>query len=62
MKVKCIKEYYDLELLKVVKVGDELDVSDTRAKALTTTKNKMGVVLCEADDKVVKQRKTKKED
>lgn len=34
MKVKCIKNYFDKELDKVVDIDHEFTVSETRAKAL----------------------------
>lgn len=66
MRVKCIKDYYDLELKKDVFKSEEFDVSDARGKALTTTANKAGYPLCEevattTPEKVVKQRPKKKE-
>lgn len=47
MKVRAIREYYDLELKKSVKVGDELTVSAARGKALSSKNNKAGYILCE---------------
>lgn len=34
MKVKCVANYNDLQLKRLVKAGEELDVTDARAKAL----------------------------
>lgn len=34
MKVKCIKDYHDLWLNKLVKNGEELDVADDRGQIL----------------------------
>ena len=48
MKVKCIKEFYDLERQTNVALGDEFEVSAARGKELTTAYNKAGCVLCEA--------------
>ena len=67
MRVKCIKDYYDLELKKSVKAGDEFEVSDARGQALTTTNNKAGAVLCEelaapTTEKVAKKGRKKQED
>lgn len=64
MKVKCIKDYYDIELKKTVVKGTEYEVADARGKALTTHNNKAGYPLCEevtttTPEKVVKQRKKK---
>ena len=64
MKVKAIKDFYDLERKVNVKAGDEFEVSEARGKALTTTNNKAGCVLCEVlttPEKVVKKTRTKKE-
>lgn len=66
MKVKCIKDYYDLELKKNVSKGTEFEVTEERGKALTTSNNKAGYPLCEevtapTTDKVVKERPKKKE-
>lgn len=66
MRVKCIKDYYDLELKKNVAKDDEFEVDDARGKALTTHNNKAGYPLCEevttpTTDKAVKQRPKKKE-
>jgi hypothetical protein len=64
MKVKAIKNYYDLELKKNIAVGEEFEVSAERAKALSTVNNKAGIVLAEViesttTDKVAKGRKKK---
>jgi hypothetical protein len=66
MRVKCIKDYYDIELKKDVIKDTEFDVSDARGKALTTHGNKAGYPLCEevttpTTEKVAKQRPKKKE-
>lgn len=67
MKVKAIKDYYDLELKKDIKAGDEYDVTEARAKELSTTANKAKQALVEiieaptpTTEKVVKPRSTKK--
>lgn len=46
MKIKAIKDYYDLQLNRAVKCGEEIEVADARAKALCTTNNKTGSKLC----------------
>ena len=65
MKVKCIKDYYDIELKKTIVNGTEFEVADARGKTLTTHNNKAGYPLCEevttTTEKVVKQRPKKKE-
>ena len=47
MRVRCIKDYHDLELDKAVKVGDVFEVAAARGEALTTANNKAGCPLCE---------------
>lgn len=69
MRVKAIKEFYDLERKKSVLVGDEFEVSVARGKALTSVNNKAGAVLCEditpttdeAEKTPVKKARAKKE-
>lgn len=66
MKVKCIKDYYDIELKKTVVKDTEFEVADARGKALISHNNKAGHPLCEevtttTPEKVVKQRPKKKE-
>lgn len=67
MKVKAIKDYYDLELKKDIKTGDEYEVTEARAKELSTTANKSRQALVEiieaptpTIDKVAKPKATKK--
>ena len=72
MKVKCIKDYYDLELKRTVKADEEIEVTAARGKALTTTENKAGCVLCQevstpiadnaAEAETVKKSRKKKEE
>ena len=38
VKVKCILNYYDTKLNKSVSIGEELEVTDDRAKQLTKAK------------------------
>lgn len=38
MKVKCTVKYFDTKLQKYVNAGDELNVTDDRAKALISAK------------------------
>ena len=40
MKVKAIKDYFDLEMNKSIKALDEYEVSDARAKELAGKDNK----------------------
>jgi len=48
MKVKAIRDYYDLKLKKNVLVKDNevFEVSEERAKELTTADNKAGYPVC----------------
>lgn len=65
MKVRCIKDYYDIEKKEAIAKGAEFEVSDERGKALTTTDNKAGYPVCEvvatAPKKETGQRPKKKE-
>lgn len=64
MKVRAIKNFYDLKRKQDVKAGDEFDVSEERARELSTANNRAGYAVCEvlADvEKVEKKPKTKKE-
>lgn len=47
MKVKAIKDYFDLELNRAVKALDEFEVSAARAKELASEKNKAKQPLVE---------------
>lgn len=47
MKVKAIKDYFDLELNKAVKALDEFEVSEARAKELSGSDNKAKQPLVE---------------
>lgn len=47
MKVKAIKDYFDLELNKAVKALEEFEVSDARAKELAGSDNKAHQPLVE---------------
>lgn len=47
MKVRALKDYYDLELNKTVKALDEFEVADARAKELASAKNKAKQPLVE---------------
>lgn len=66
MRVKCVKEYYDLQLKKTVQVGEVYDVAEERAMELASTNNKAGAVLVEMQpepaEKAAKGRKKKQED
>lgn len=66
MRVRCVKEYYDLQIKKTVTVGEVYDVSEARAEELASTNNKAGAVLVEmlpdASEKAAKGRKKKQEE
>lgn len=48
MKAVCIKSYYDEQLKRKVTVGDELDLTESRFKELSTGENKAKVALVKA--------------
>ena len=45
MKAVCVKSYYDKELKRKVTVGDEMELSEKRFKALSTNANDAKAVL-----------------
>lgn len=47
MLVRCMKNYYDLELKKMINRGEIFEVSEERGEELTTVNNKTGYILCE---------------
>lgn len=47
MKVRAIKDFYDLVRQTSVKTGDEFEVDEVRGKALTSVNNNAGYTLCE---------------
>lgn len=57
MKVKCIKEYHDRLLKKIIKVDEELEVTEERANQLITAK--VAVATTTTTEKVAKTRKKK---
>ena len=59
LKVKCIKQYYDRLLKKIIKVDEELEVTDERANQLITSK--VAVATTPTTEKVVKKTRAKKE-
>lgn len=60
VKVKCILGYYDTQKNKRVRIGDEFDVTEERAKRLIKAKV-VEIIPPTAPEKVAKARK-KKED
>lgn len=50
MKVRCIQDYYDLELNRSVKRLEEFEVSEERGRELNSVKNKAKMVLVEIID------------
>ena len=59
VKVKCILNYYDTKLNKSVPIGEELEVTDDRAKQLV--KAKVAEVTTTTPKEVVKKPRAKKE-
>ena len=47
MRVRCIEAYYDLELKKNIKAGDEYELTEERAKELSSVDNKAKRILVE---------------
>ena len=60
VKVKCILNYYDTKLNKSVPIGEELEVTDDRAKQLVKAKV-AELVTTPTTEKVAKKPRTKKE-
>ena len=60
VKVKCILNYYDTKLNKSVPIGEELDVTDDRAKQLVKAKV-AELVTTPTTEKVAKKPRAKKE-
>jgi hypothetical protein len=57
VKVKCIKEYYDRLLKKIIKVDEELEVTEERANQLIVAN--VAVATTTTTEKVAKTRKKK---
>lgn len=61
MKVRVIVDYFDLDLAKSLKVGDVIEVTEARAKALSTVNNmarqKLVEIIEEAPKKAPKAKK-----
>lgn len=55
MKVKCISKYHDRLLKKIIEVGQEIEVTEERAKQLINAK----VATPTTPEKVAKTRKKK---
>ena len=47
MRVRCIEAYYDLELKRNVKAGEEYELKEDRAKELSSVDNKAKRILVE---------------
>ena len=60
MKVKCITKYNDLEIGKLINVGDELEVADARGAILINAKVAEAVTTPPTPEKVVKKPRAKK--
>lgn len=61
MKVKCIKNYYDKQLKKDIKVGAEFEVDQDRANVLVSAKVCEIVATTPTTEKVAKKPRAKKE-
>lgn len=46
-RIKALSNYYDLQLKKDIKAGDEYEVDDMRAVELTTDNNTVHTALAE---------------
>lgn len=57
MKVKCIQKYQDLQLNKLIDVGDELEVADARGAILINAKVAEAITTPPTPEKVVKAKK-----
>lgn len=62
MKVKCIKDYFDLEMNRAVKALEEFEVTAARGRELAGTKNKAGMPLVEILETAKKKTAKKTED
>lgn len=59
-KVRVIKDYYDLKLERHLKVNDEVDMTEARAKELSGKENKVGEPLVEIIDASTGEKAAKK--
>lgn len=62
MKVKCIKDYFDLEMNRAVKALEEFEVTAARGRELASAKNKAGFPLVEIIEAPKKKTAKKTED
>lgn len=62
MKVKCIKEYNDLQKKRAVKVGEEFEVSAERAKILLSASVVEEVTAENSSDTAPKKKTPKKKE
>ena len=60
MRVRCIEAYYDLELKKNIKAGDEYELTEERAKELSSVDNKAKRILVEVLEKATTPTTEKK--
>ena len=60
MRVRCIEAYYDLELKKNIKAGEEYELSEERAKELSSIDNKAKRILVEVLEKATTPTTEKK--
>lgn len=62
MLVKCVKEYYDLQLKRTINVNEEFEVTEARGKELASTNNKAGYPVCAILESKKSARKKKQEE
>ena len=60
MRVRCIEAYYDLELKRNIKAGDEYELAEERAKELSSVDNKAKRILVEVLEKATTPTTEKK--
>ena len=60
MRVRCIEAYYDLELKKNIKAGDEYELTEERAKEWSSVDNKAKRILVEVLEKTTTPTTEKK--
>lgn len=64
MKVRALKDYYDIALKQTIKKGQEVEMTEERAKELSTEKNKAKMKLVEIineEPETVSESDTEKE-
>lgn len=64
MQVRALKDYYDITLKQTIKKGQEVEMTEERAKELSTKENKAKMKLVEIineEPKTVSESDTEKE-